>query len=100
MTLFYTTPLISPGLSGAMAFTGLFTSARRAIDSCALAAAAVGAVWPEFRGGSPVRDPGVLMAELCGCDSAGWPRRQSRSHHHISLILWRQTGKLRNALSF
>ena len=71
MTLFYTTPLIFTGLSVAIAFhAGLFNiGAEGQLTIGALAAAAVGAVWPGLP--SPIapvvrRDWRQLQAECCG----------------------------------
>ncbi len=91
MTLFYATPLMFTGLSVAVAFhAGLFNiGAEGQLTLGALAAAAVGAVWP---GVWPVLAPAVagLAAILAGTlwgAIPGWLRARRGSHEVINTIM-------------
>ncbi len=91
MTLFYSTPLIFTGLSVAIAFhAGLFNiGAEGQLTLGALAAAAVGAVWPgcpgHWRRCSPRWRrflPGLLWGAI-----PGWLRARRGSHEVINTIM-------------
>jgi simple sugar transport system permease protein len=91
MTLFYATPLIFTGLSVAVAFhAGLFNiGAEGQLTLGALAAAAVGAVWPSL--GSPLAPvlaglAAVLAGTLWGA-IPGWLRARRGSHEVINTIM-------------
>lgn len=91
MTLFYATPLIFTGLSVAVAFqAGLFNiGAEGQLTLGALAAAAVGAVWPGL--GSPLAPLlAALAAMLAGTlwgAIPGWLRARRGSHEVINTIM-------------
>ena len=91
MTLFYATPLIFTGLSVAVAFhAGLFNiGAEGQLILGALAAAAVGAVWPGLW--SPLAPLlAVLAAVLAGTlwgAIPGWLRARRGSHEVINTIM-------------
>lgn len=92
MTLFYTTPLVFTGLSVAVAFhAGLFNiGAEGQLTMGALAAAAVGAIWPGM--------PTVIAPVLAGCAAIlagavwggipGWLRAKRGSHEVINTIMF------------
>ncbi|MCX6893623.1 MAG: ABC transporter permease [Verrucomicrobia bacterium] len=91
MTLFYATPLIFTGLSVAVAFqAGLFNiGAEGQLTLGALAAAAVGAVWPGL--GSPLA-PVLAGAVALAAGTAwgaipGWLRARRGSHEVINTIM-------------
>jgi len=91
MTLFYATPLIFTGLSVAVAFqAGLFNiGAEGQLTLGALAAAAVGAVWPGLW--SPLAPvlaglAAVLAGALWGA-IPGWLRARRGSHDVITTIM-------------
>lgn len=91
MTLFYTTPLIFTGLSVAIAFhAGLFNiGAEGQLILGALAAAAVGAVWPSLP--SPFAPmlaglAAILAGTLWGA-IPGWLRARRGSHEVITTIM-------------
>jgi len=91
MTLFYSTPLIFTGLSVAVAFHGgLFNiGAEGQLTLGALAAAAVGALWPSF---PPPIAPVLagLAAFLVGMmwgAIPGWLRARRGSHEVITTIM-------------
>src|SRR5208283_892638 len=91
MTLFYATPLIFTGLSVAIAFhAGLFNiGAEGQLTMGALAAAAVGAVWPGLW--SPLAPvlaglAAVLAGTLWGA-IPGWLRARRGSHEVINTIM-------------
>jgi len=91
MTLFYATPLIFTGLSVAVAFhAGLFNiGAEGQLTLGALAAAAVGAVWPSL--GSPLAPvlaglAAVLAGTFWGA-IPGWLRARRGSHEVINTIM-------------
>ena len=91
MTLFYSTPLIFTGLSVAVAFhAGLFNiGAEGQLTLGALAAAAVGAVWPGLP--SPVAPvlagvAAVLVGTVWGA-IPGWLRARRGSHEVINTIM-------------
>jgi len=91
MTLFYSTPLIFTGLSVAVAFqAGLFNiGGEGQLTLGALAAAAVGALWPGL--------PGPWAPILAACAAAlagtawgsipGWLRARRGSHEVINTIM-------------
>jgi len=91
MTLFYATPLIFTGLSVAVAFqAGLFNiGAEGQLTLGALAAAAVGAVWPGLW--SPLAPLlAALAAMLAGTlwgAIPGWLRARRGSHEVINTIM-------------
>ena len=91
MTLFYATPLIFTGLSVAVAFhAGLFNiGAEGQLTLGALAAAAVGAVWPGLW--SPLAPVlAALAALLAGTlwgAIPGWLRARRGSHEVINTIM-------------
>jgi general nucleoside transport system permease protein len=91
MTLFYATPLIFTGLSVAVAFqAGLFNiGAEGQLTLGALAAAAVGAVWPGLS--SPLAPVvGGLAALAAGAAWGaipGWLRARRGSHEVINTIM-------------
>jgi general nucleoside transport system permease protein len=91
MTLFYTTPLVFTGLSVAVAFhAGLFNiGAEGQLTLGALAAAAVGALWPGV--GAPF---GAVLAGLAALAAGtgwgaipGWLRARRGSHEVIVTIM-------------
>jgi simple sugar transport system permease protein len=91
MTLCYTTPLIFTGLSVAIAFhAGLFNiGAEGQMTLGALAAAAVGAVWPQcppliapVAAGSAAVFAGMLWGTI-----PGWLRARRGSHEVINTIM-------------
>ena len=91
MTLFYATPLIFTGLSVAVAFhAGLFNiGAEGQLTLGALAAAAVGAIWPSLR--SPLAPvlaglAAILAGALWGA-IPGWLRARRGSHEVINTIM-------------
>lgn len=91
MTLFYTTPLIFTGLSVAIAFhAGLFNiGAEGQLVLGALAAAAVGALWPGVP--SPIAPvlagaAAILAGTLWGA-LPGWLRARRGSHEVITTIM-------------
>ena len=91
MTLFYSTPLIFTGLSVAVAFhAGLFNiGAEGQLTLGALAAAAVGAVWPGLW--SPLAPllaglAALLAGTLWGA-IPGWLRARRGSHEVINTIM-------------
>jgi simple sugar transport system permease protein len=91
MTLFYATPLIFTGLSVAVAFhAGLFNiGAEGQLTLGALAAAAVGAVWPRLW--SPLAPvlaglAAILAGTLWGA-IPGWLRARRGSHEVINTIM-------------
>src|SRR5204863_3415057 len=91
MTLFYSTPLIFTGLSVAFAFhAGLFNiGAEGQLTLGALAAAAVGAVWPGLSWpAAPVFATGaaILAGTLWGA-IPGWLRAKRGSHEVINTIM-------------
>lgn len=91
MTLFYTTPLIFAGLSVAVAFhAGLFNiGAEGQLTMGALAAAAVGALWPGVPWPlAPILAmlAAVLAGGLWGA-IAGWLRARRGSHEVINTIM-------------
>ncbi|HOX56657.1 MAG TPA: ABC transporter permease [Candidatus Paceibacterota bacterium] len=91
MTLFYATPLIFTGLSVAFAFkAGLFNiGAEGQLTLGALAAAAVGAIWPGLW--SPLAPVvAALAAMLAGAlwgAIPGWLRARRGSHEVINTIM-------------
>ncbi len=91
MTLFYTTPLIFTGLSVAVAFhAGLFNiGAEGQLTMGALAAAAVGAVWPTVVW--PIAPCLGILAGLAGGATwgfiPGWLRSRRGSHEVIATIM-------------
>jgi simple sugar transport system permease protein len=91
MTLFYTTPLIFTGLSVAIAFhAGLFNiGAEGQLTIGALAAAAVGAVWPGLP--SPIAPVAAGVAAVLGGmlwgAIPGWLRARRGSHEVINTIM-------------
>jgi ABC-type uncharacterized transport system permease subunit len=90
-TLFYTTPLIFTGLSVAIAFhAGLFNiGAEGQLVLGALAAAAVGAVWPGLpRGVAPLTAgiAAICAGTLWGA-IPGWLRARRGSHEVINTIM-------------
>ena len=91
MTLFYSTPLIFTGLSVAVAFhAGLFNiGAEGQLTLGALAAAAVGAVWPGLW--SPlapvVAGLAALLAGVLWGAIPGWLRARRGSHEVINTIM-------------
>src|SRR3989454_2648976 len=91
MTLFYTTPLILTGLSVAIAFhAGLFNiGAEGQLTLGALAAAAVGAVWPGLSWpAAPVFAAGAaLLAGTVWGAIPGWLRAKRGSHEVINTIM-------------
>jgi len=91
MTLFYATPLIFTGLSVAVAYhAGLFNiGAEGQLTLGALAAAAVGAVWPRLW--SPLAPvlaglAAILAGTLWGA-IPGWLRARRGSHEVINTIM-------------
>jgi len=91
MTLFYTTPLIFTGLSVAVAFqAGLFNiGAEGQLTLGALAAAAVGAVWPGLSAPlAPVlAGLAALLAGTLWGAVPGWLRARRGSHEVITTIM-------------
>jgi general nucleoside transport system permease protein len=91
MTLFYATPLIFTGLSVAVAFqAGLFNiGAEGQLTLGALAAAAVGAVWPNLW--SPLAPVLAGLAAFLGGTMwgaiPGWLRARRGSHEVINTIM-------------
>ena len=91
MTLFYATPLVFTGLSVAVAFhAGLFNiGAEGQLLMGALAAAAIGAVWPGL--GSPwavvAASVGALVAGGFWGAIPGWLRARRGSHEVINTIM-------------
>jgi general nucleoside transport system permease protein len=91
MTLFHATPLIFTGLSVAVAFhAGLFNIGAEGQLTCgALAAAAVGAVWPGL--GAPFAPVLAGLAALAAGTAwgaiPGWLRARRGSHEVISTIM-------------
>jgi general nucleoside transport system permease protein len=91
MTLFYSTPLIFTGLAVAVAFqAGLFNiGAEGQLTLGALAAAAVGAVWP----GLPwplapaLAGVGAVLAGILWGAIPGWLRARRGSHEVINTIM-------------
>ena len=91
MTLFYATPLVFTGLSVAVAFhTGLFNiGAEGQLTLGALAAAAVGAVWPRLPAPlAPILAAlaAILAGTLWGL-IPGWLRARRGSHEVINTIM-------------
>ncbi len=91
MTLFYATPLVFTGLSVAVAFhAGLFNiGAEGQLTLGALAAAAVGALWPEcpsvlapITAGLAALSAGALWGAI-----PGWLRARRGSHEVINTIM-------------
>src|SRR5215813_1710565 len=91
MTLFYTTPLVFTGLSVAIAFhAGLFNiGAEGQLALGALAAAAVGALWPKcsafmapFIAGLAATIAGMVWGMI-----PGWLRARRGSHEVINTIM-------------
>jgi simple sugar transport system permease protein len=91
MTLFYTTPLIFTGLSVAIAFhAGLFNiGGEGQLMMGALAAAAVGAVWPGVPAviAPALAGSAALLAGLVWGAIPGWLRARRGSHEVISTIM-------------
>jgi ABC-type uncharacterized transport system permease subunit len=91
MTLFYTTPLIFTGLSVALAFhAGLFNiGAEGQLTLGALAAAAVGAVWPAVPSPLAPALAGLAAMTAGGLWGAipGWLRARRGSHEVINTIM-------------
>ena len=91
MTLFYATPLIFTGLSVAVAFhAGLFNiGAEGQLTMGALAAAAVGAIWPGIWWPlAPVLATGAaLLAGALWGGIPGWLRARRGSHEVINTIM-------------
>jgi simple sugar transport system permease protein len=91
MTLFYTTPLIFTGLSVAIAFNaGLFNiGAEGQLTMGALAAAAVGAVWPSVPWPlAPMFAAlAAILAGTCWGAIPGWLRARRGSHEVINTIM-------------
>ena len=91
MTLFYTTPLVFTGLSVAFAFhAGLFNiGAEGQLTMGALAAAAVGAVWPGVTWPLAVALAGLAALLAGGVWGAipGWLRARRGSHEVINTIM-------------
>lgn len=91
MTLFYTTPLIFTGLSVAIAFhAGLFNiGAEGQLTLGALAAAAVGALWPNLP--SPIAPilagAAAFLAGTAWGALPGWLRARRGSHEVITTIM-------------
>src|SRR5439155_8911021 len=91
MTLFYATPLVFTGLSVAVAFqAGLFNiGAEGQLTLGALAAAAIGALWPRVP--SPLAPIlAGFAAILCGTvwgGIPGWLRARRGSHEVINTIM-------------
>jgi len=91
MTLFYATPLIFTGLSVAVAFqAGLFNiGAEGQLTMGALAAAAVGALWP--RVAAPMAPILASLAAMAGGTVwggiPGWLRAKRGSHEVINTIM-------------
>ncbi|MDB6019576.1 MAG: transporter permease [Pedosphaera sp.] len=91
MTLFYATPLIFTGLSVAVAFhAGLFNiGAEGQLTLGALAAAAVGALWPGLPAPLAPVLAGVaaIVAGTCWGAIPGWLRARRGSHEVINTIM-------------
>jgi simple sugar transport system permease protein len=91
MTLFYATPLIFTGLSVAVAFhAGLFNiGAEGQLTLGALAAAAVGAMWPGlWTPLAPVlAGLAAMLAGTCWGAIPGWLRARRGSHEVINTIM-------------
>ena len=91
MTLFYATPLIFTGLSVALAFqAGLFNiGAEGQLMLGALAAAAVGALWPGLPGPLAPMLAGMaaLLAGTLWGAIPGWLRARRGSHEVINTIM-------------
>ena len=91
MTLLYTTPLIFTGLSVAIAFNaGLFNiGAEGQLTLGALAAAAVGAVWPSVPWPlAPMFAAlAAILAGTCWGAIPGWLRARRGSHEVINTIM-------------
>src|SRR5712671_3023706 len=91
MTLFYATPLIFTGLSVAVAFqAGLFNiGGEGQLTLGALAAAAVGGIWPNL--GSPwapiLAGLAALLAGTIWGGIPGWLRARRGSHEVINTIM-------------
>ena len=92
MTLFYSTPLIFTGLSVAIAFhAGLFNiGAEGQLTMGALAAAAVGALWPGMPSMvAPVlAGLGAILAGMIWGAIPGWLRARRGSHEVINTIMF------------
>ena len=91
MTLFYATPLIFTGLSVALAFhAGLFNiGAEGQLTVGALAAAAVGTLWPEcpWPLAPVVATAAALLAGMIWGAIPGWLRARRGSHEVINTIM-------------
>lgn len=91
MTLFYTTPLILTGLAVAVPFqAGMFNiGAEGQLIMGALAAAAVGAVWPSVPWPlAPVlAGAAAFAAGMCWGAIPGWLRARRGSHEVINTIM-------------
>lgn len=91
MTLFYATPLIFTGLSVAIAFhAGLFNiGAEGQLTLGALAAAAVGAVWPSLWWplAPALAALAALLAGMLWGAIPGWLRARRGSHEVINTIM-------------
>jgi simple sugar transport system permease protein len=91
LTLFYTTPLIFTGLSVAVAFqAGLFNvGAEGQLTAGALAAAAVGGLWPRLPAPAAPWLAGLaaLLAGTFWGAIAGWLRARRGSHEVINTIM-------------
>jgi len=91
MTLFYATPLVFTGLSVAIAFhAGLFNiGAEGQLTLGALAAAAVGALWPQCPSllAPVIAGAGAFFAGMFWGAIPGWLRARRGSHEVINTIM-------------
>jgi ABC-type uncharacterized transport system permease subunit len=91
MTLFYTTPLILTGLAVALPFqAGMFNiGAEGQLVMGALAAGAVGAVWPNVRWplAPALAGAAAFAAGTCWGALPGWLRARRGSHEVINTIM-------------